>query len=159
MKRTVPVVASVAAALLAAGAVLLWRAREARAGAEPARRLLAEIAPDLAAARDWHARLARAHVDAISRPAQGEPAGFFGDARPASSEASSRPVAGTGLELRTTTLSWPSAPPEALSRGIAAAEADGHRLASAEIDPARPAGRVRATLVFETLVPSEPNTP
>lgn len=159
MKRTVPVVAALAAALLAAGAVALWQAREARRAAEPARRLLERIAPDLAASRAAHARLAQAHADAVSRPARGEPADFFGAAKPASAETASRPVSGAPLELRTATLSWTSAPAEALSLGIAAAEAAGHRLAGAQIDPARPVGRVRATLVFETLVLSRHYNP
>ena len=74
-------------------------------------------------------------------------------------ETSARPVAGAALELRTAALSWNSASADALSRGIAAAEAAGHKLAAAEIDPARPVGNVRAKLVFETLVPSQSNTP
>ena len=159
MKRTLPFVAALAAALLAVGAVALWQAREARRAAEPARRLLEQIAPDLAASRAAHARLAQAHHEASVRPAQGEPADFFGAAKPASAETAERPVSGVPLRLRTTTLSWPSAPAEALSAGIAAAEAAGHRLAGAQIDPARPVGRVRATLVFETLVLSRHYNP
>ncbi len=159
MKRTVPVAAAVSAALLAVGAFALRQAREARAAAEPARRLLAEIGPDLADARAARMRLAQASWDASARPPQGDPADFFSAVRPAAGEASARPVAGAALELRTASLSWTSAPADALSRGIAAAEAAGHKLAAAEIDPARPVGNVRAKLVFETLVPSQSNTP
>lgn len=159
MKRTVPVLAAVSAALLAAGAFALLRAREARAAAEPARALLAEIAPDLAAARAARGRLAEAHSAVWARPPLGEPADFFGAAAPASAETSARPVAGVSLELRTSALAWGSVPAETLSRGIAAAESAGHRLAGAEIDPARPVGNVRARLVFESLVPSKENTP
>lgn len=152
-------IAAIAAVALAVGAVTLWKAREARAAAEPARRLLAEIAPDLAAAREARERLAQASYDAATRPPRGVPGDFFGAVRPAGEESSSRPVDGAALELRTTALSWASAPVEALSKGIASAEAAGHRLAGAEIDPARPVGNVRARLVFETILPSRYTTP
>ena len=158
MKRFVPV-AAVSAALLALGAFALLRAREARAAAEPARRLLAELAPDLARTRVDRLRLARAQQDADLRPPAGSPASFFKFARPAAEETSARPVAGTTLELRATALSWPSVAADALSRGIAEAEAAGHKLAAAEIDPARPVGRVRARLVFETLSNAGNKTP
>ena len=158
MKRNVPAAAALSAALLALGAFGVAQARRARAAAEPARRLLAEIAPDLEAARAERLRLARAQSDAFSRPPAGEPADFFAGAAPAA-ETAARPVSGTALELRTATLSWTSAPADALSRGITAAEAAGHKLAAAEIDPARPAGNVRARLVFETLLPARNTTP
>ena len=154
MKRTVPVAAAVSAALLAAAALSVWRAREARAAAEPARALLAELAPDLARTREDRLRLAWLQQDADLRPPAGTPAEFFPFAKPGAEETSARPVAGTALELRTTALSWPSVAADALSRGIASAEAAGHKLAAAEIDPARPVGRVRAKLVFETIRPA-----
>lgn len=158
MKRTVPAAAALSAALLALGVFGVVQARRARAAAEPARRLLAEIAPDLAAARAAELRLVRAHGDAFERPPQGEPAAFFAGTAPAA-ETAARPVAGAALELRTATLSWAAAPADVLSRGIAAAEAAGHKLAAAEIDPARPAGNVRAKLVFETILPARNTTP
>ena len=159
MKRVVPVAAAVSAALLAIGAFGAARARAAREAAEPARRTLAEIAPDLARARAERLRLAMAREEAFARPPRGDAADGFGAARPDTSRTAARPVSGADLLLRTSTLEWKSVPADALSRGIAAAESDGHKLAAAEIDPARPVGNVRARLVFESLVPSKENTP
>ncbi|MBQ6103103.1 MAG: hypothetical protein IJL06_05470, partial [Kiritimatiellae bacterium] len=56
------------------------------------------------------------------------------------------------VRVRETALACPSADPAALSRALAAAAADGHRLVSLEIDPV-PNGRVKARLSFLTFVP------
>ena len=138
----------------ALGAALLVAAWQLRAGATAMRERAARIRAEAAALRpDADAAIAEAVASAglgsAPKPARA-PAAHLAAAGVAASAPAvrERPLRnGAPFLVRETDLSCPSADPAALSRALAAAAADGHRLASVEIDPV-PNGRVKARLSF-----------
>lgn len=143
------------AALLALALLLRPGAADARRRADLARADLAELAPDLAAQDRYRDALLAATARTPSR----DPAAHLaarGVAATSAAPLRERPLRGNAFVLvRETSLSVPSADLPALALAVADAEADGHRLVSASVDPA-PGGRVKAALLFRAILAEDP---
>ena len=141
------------------GAALLAAAWQGRAGAATLRDRAARVRAEAEALRpDAEATLAESEATRrlVGAPAPSStPAAALAAAGVSASapEVRDRPLrGGAPVRVRETEIACPAAEPDALSRALAAAAADGHRLVSLEIDPV-PNGRVKARLSFLTFLP------